>query len=207
MPSLRSIATATVATVFALVPMACSPDQAPSEEESFTRITFSETQSRGKAEDPLQQHIDMYVAHQDGTVKEIRFRVQVGDELSQERRWEAAASETIIVRSWLDCSQFSEPMPPPAPESLDIVLEELFGPREIPSDADTTSDGSASWTMESGLAVLTVVDHGGEYPDRTITVGGEIGSIGTILEAGGVDSVSELPDWQSGWESCTPISG
>jgi hypothetical protein len=201
----RAIVVTAVAVFVSAGISACVSRQTASDDLAHTLVTFSEISYSSETGGTTQQHIEMYIADRQGRVQEIHFIIRIGANIIQERRWVSADSQTITVRSWEDCIEFSESMPPPSPDSLEIILEELFGPREIPKSAETTTDGVVRWSMTNGPARLTFADHGGAYPDRTITVSGESGNVAVVIKAGVVEPVALLPDWQSGWDSCAPV--
>ncbi|UGY93123.1 hypothetical protein [Streptomyces gobiensis] len=177
-------------------------DQPPGE---VALISFTETVQADAAPEQdrrIDRKVSIHVSHRDGRIAAMRFITRSNGGISEERRWEATDPRTVTIRTWDDCRQLDDEMPPPAPETLEIVLAELFGPRAIPADARTTGEGKSHWKVEQGLVTSEFTDGGGTYPDRKVTIRGPEGDVGSIITGGSVEAATELPGWAPGWESC-----
>lgn len=151
---------------------------------------------------PFDRKVRIHASHRDGRIIAMRFITRSNGRISEERAWEAADPQTVTVRTRDDCQQLDGEMPPPAPETLDVVPAELFGPRAIPADARTTGDGKAGWKVKQGLVTSEFTDGGGAYPDRKVAISGPDGEVGSVITDGSVKAATELPGWAPGWESC-----
>ncbi|MGW1207998.1 hypothetical protein [Streptomyces cyaneofuscatus] len=170
-----------------------------------TRISFSE-QSPAPTGSPAAPslRIAMYARHAGDAVGELRFRITGAGKLLEERRWVAEHPETITVRNWLSCGTSQEGTPPPRPDSLKVVVGELFGPPSVPGNARASSDGTKRWATSAGMITTTYTDLGGEFPDRRIEIKGPDGSVGSRIADTEIAPADALPGWQPGWEKCTP---
>lgn len=201
-----TVAVAVVAAVFTVVQQRDQPTG------EIALISFTETVHTNGEGDVVSgqsgrtdRKVSIHVSHRDGRITAMRFTTCSGGRITEERAWESADPKTVTVRTWDDCQQLDDEMPPPAPRTLEVVLAELFGPRAIPADARTTGDGKASWKVEQGLVTSEFTDGGGTYPDRKVAISGPDGEVGSVITDGSVKAMkaaTELPGWAPGWESC-----
>src|SRR5688572_25460704 len=112
----------------------------------FTLLSFIET-SQEPGDTPIERIVKIHIAHDKGRLKRMRFSSHIEGVLIDERLWDAAKPGAIKIRTWLDCEQADGEMPTPLPESLEMVLEEYFGPRTAPAAHTTSTDGSATWEV------------------------------------------------------------
>lgn len=167
-----------------------------------TVIGFTET-SNEPGGHRLEQDVRIHIAHDEQHVKSMRFATRIEGAVVEERLWDAAEPETITIRTWQDCRQTAGEMPAPRPETLDVVLQEYFGPRTVPATHTTSGDGSVTWQVRmDAVATKTFTDDGTEYPaSRTVRIGSG-SAFGTTITRGFIDNAEVMPAWAPGWDSC-----
>lgn len=170
-----------------------------------TRIAFSEqAQAPSGSPSAPSVRIAMYAHHTGDAVGELRFRITSAGKLVEERRWVADSPDAITVRNWLSCATSQEGTPPPRPDSLKVVVRELFGPPSVPENARDSTDGAKRWTTSAGMITTDYTDLGGQFPDRKIEIKGPDGNVGSTIGDTEIAPADALPGWHPGWEKCTP---
>ncbi|MEV1146074.1 hypothetical protein [Micromonospora sp. NPDC049799] len=189
--------------LLALTACAATPTPArPAGEVTVVGFTETSHEPGGAA---YETRVSVHLAHHDGILDAMRFETRTGGSLVEERLWRSDRPDTVAVRSWPECRQSNEPMPPPRPETVEQVLTEYFGPR-TPAGTPAT-DGRTSWTdRPDGGIVRTFTDDGSGYPGgRTVTIGAD-GDAGTTIGAATVAPATELSGWTPGWDVCVPYA-
>ncbi|MGW7415620.1 hypothetical protein [Streptomyces sp. NPDC054863] len=182
---------------------ATKPKAAP---EAIALVSFTETlmTEKGSRGNPLGRHVTIYASHQSERIDTLRFLSRVDGEVAEERLWKSSSPEVITVRDWSACGETTEQMPGPRPETLNAVVEEIFGPTSIPADARPSGKGTSAWKVTDGMLTTEYTDGGGSYPDRVVKLKGPSGDVGSVIDKGSIGKSKGLPDWQAGWEDCKP---
>ncbi|WP_411081863.1 hypothetical protein [Streptomyces sp. cmx-18-6] len=171
-----------------------------------TRIAFTEQAHapKGSPADPPVR-IAMYARHAGDVVDELHFRITSAGKLVEERRWVAGSPDAIAVRNWVSCGTSQEETPPPRPDSLKVVVRELFGPPTVPEEAREAANGTKRWETSAGMITTDYTDLGGAFPDRRIQIKGPDGTVGSTIGDTEVAPADALPGWRPGWEKCAPV--
>ncbi|MDK1473852.1 hypothetical protein QNO07_10535 [Streptomyces sp. 549] len=190
-----------------LIPIGCAESQPSADRDTETlRVTFRETSDLGSTprDDPRGStgtSVNISALHRSGDISVIHFRIEGDYGLAEERWWESESPEKLEIRDWRACSQSTDVMPEPHPITVRVLLKELFGPKAIPDDAKVTK-GGAKWERNDGFITFEYVDHGGEYPDRTVTTIGPDGGGGSRISEVVTAASTDAPRWGEGWKSC-----
>ncbi|MGW2561086.1 hypothetical protein ACWCXB_17915 [Streptomyces sp. NPDC001514] len=153
------------------------------------------------------RQVDIYAEHRADAVSTLRFVITTEGRVTEERLWEAEHPDSITVRNWDSCSTTSEPTPAPRPDSLEVIVTELFGPDSVPPGAKKAPGGATSWVSTAGLVTTKYTDNGGPYPDRVVEIKGPDGSIGSVIDHSRISHAAALPEWRDGWQTCRPTAG
>ncbi|MFD3512732.1 hypothetical protein [Streptomyces sp. NPDC058657] len=196
-------ALAVAGSVVALRAPAPKPEPAPA---AIALVSFTETlmTEAGSGGDPPGRHVSIYASHRSERIDTLRFLSRVDGRVTEERLWKAGSPEVITVRDWSACAETIQQMPGPRPETLDMVVEEIFGPARIPADAKRSGKGTSAWKVTDGMVTTEYTDGGGSYPDRVVKLKGPSGQVGTVIDKGSVGTSKGLPDWQPDWQDCKP---
>jgi hypothetical protein len=175
---------------------------------TVTHIGFSEAAPL----DPDQsvtnsRQVNIFAAHRADAVSTLRFVITANGKVTEERLWHADRPDVITVRNWDVCETVEETTPPPRPDSLKVIVNELFGPPSVPVGAKKSAGGATTWETAAGLMRTKYTDNGGPYPDRVVEIKGPDGSSGSTIQNTKISGAAALPDWRDGWQECRPAAG
>ncbi|MDV5147766.1 hypothetical protein R1T08_27255 [Streptomyces sp. SBC-4] len=176
--------------------------------KAVTRIEFTEAAPLD-ADQSVTTHrkVEMYAEHRGDAVSRLHFVITFDGRLAEERTWRADRPESITLRNWESCTAGEEATPDPKPDSLDVILRNYFGPREVPHDAKKTAGGASRWETPTGMMLMAYTDLGGPYPHRIVEIKGPDGSVGSTISGTRMSEHPTFPGPRAGWQTCRPVSG
>ncbi|MGW1008733.1 hypothetical protein ACWD4X_01610 [Streptomyces termitum] len=172
---------------------------------SVARVEFVETAPLDT--DPSltgKRKVELFAEHRGDAVHRLRFLVTLDGRVAEERLWRADRPDTMAVRDWGSCTSVEEAVPDPRPDSLRKILDEYFGPADIPAGASRLPDGTRRWETPTGMMRVSYTDLGGAYPHRIVEIKGPDGSVGSTISDTRLGEHPSLPAWRADWPSCRP---